>query len=716
MSIKQIKRTVLFLLLMGVGVCSLKAQDAVILQDSKQEITGLGGKLQYYVEQPGEYLQIETITADGWDKWTPNPALHLNLGYTKTPIWLRVHIRNSSSYERWLMVLDNAFPDSISYYVNKNGKWEVKHTGASFPYKTRGVVEHNAFAHYLDLASGEEQTYYLRIANSSSSLLPIYIAKEHQVYHNNLTRHVGYGVYFGVLLVMIVYNLFIFFVLRDNSYLFYTLTIIATILVFSSISGFLFKYIHPNIPALNTWLIRGSMAGTVVTTSLFAIYFLETKRYSMLLHRLFLTTIIIAMVAFGLNMMGWSGLINKIISAQTFLLLIGGIYCWRVGNKGARLFVVAWATYTVGGLMITLRNSGSLPINFWTNHGAEIGSALEVVLISIALADKYRLIRREKDAATKKALEVEQQAKQELEQKVRERTLALRESNEELSQINEELAVTLEALEQQKAELQSNNIAISDSISYAKRIQEAILPTDEVLGQFLTTHFVLYQPRDVVSGDFYFFLKTETHHFLAVADCTGHGVPGAMMSMIGVNLLRSIILEKQITSPAQILDTLHENITVLLKQKASGNRDGMDLGICVWAEGAQVLDFAGAKTPLLYIQDNTLYEVKGSKFGVGGLSGQTPIYEEYQIKLQQNTQFYLASDGYQDQFGGKEDRKFMRNNFKKLLKKIAFKNPEIQKEILVETLTEWQAPLECPQVDDILVLGFTLEPQSYKPQ
>jgi ligand-binding sensor domain-containing protein/serine phosphatase RsbU (regulator of sigma subunit) len=263
----------------------------------------------------------------------------------------------------------------------------------------------------------------------------------------------------------------------------------------------------------------------------------------------------------------------------------------------------------------------------------------------------------------------------------------------------------------QKIEQQSNAISIQNnninaSISYASRIQQAMLPPIADIKNALDNAFVLWLPRDVVSGDFYWFAKVEDKICIAAVDCTGHGVPGAFMSMIGNDMLNHIVLEKRITNPAAILTHLHQQVSTALRQSETQNRDGMDMSLCVYDTQTKELTFAGAKNPLYYIQNGELKDIAGSKFPIGGKWGEERerVYENHLLKIDQETTIFLCTDGYQDQFGGNKGRKLMRKKMKSLFVEIADLEDVKQKEKLENYFVNWKKEEE--QVDDVLVMGF----------
>ncbi len=270
----------------------------------------------------------------------------------------------------------------------------------------------------------------------------------------------------------------------------------------------------------------------------------------------------------------------------------------------------------------------------------------------------------------------------------------------------DEIQEKTKKLEAAFGQIEKKNDKIMSSIKYAKRIQDALLQPTESLKNVLEDSFILYKPRDVVSGDFYWFFEKNDKIVIAAVDCTGHGVPGAFMSMLGDTYLNQVVGVMGIIQPNEILSQLHESIRTALKQDATQNRDGMDISICVIDKKDRTLKFAGAKNPLVYIRDNEIIRIKGDTNSIGGKSGQLD-FTTHTIKLtDQPTPFYIYSDGYQDQFSSGMDSKFMAKRFRKLLHKIHKYPFAEQKDILNHILKDWMR--QTRQVDDILVIGFAV--------
>jgi len=292
--------------------------------------------------------------------------------------------------------------------------------------------------------------------------------------------------------------------------------------------------------------------------------------------------------------------------------------------------------------------------------------------------------------------------KAELEVQVAERTADLHEEKAKLEQAYDEINA-------QKEELQRQSYHITSSINYAKRIQEAMLPLQEEIKQVLPDSFILYKPRDTVSGDFYWFARKGEVLVLAVVDCTGHGVPGAFMSMVGNSLLNQVVKELNIIRPSEILRRLHHGVREALKQddNEGATPDGMDIALCVINPAQRIVEFAGANRPLWYITSDSIEEVKPTGGSIGGLMSESEgVYTYHFMEVEQPTSFYLFSDGYADQFGSEKKRKFMLKNFKQQLLDVQMYDFDFQKEVLEQVIENWKG--DSPQIDDMLVVGFRL--------
>ena len=256
--------------------------------------------------------------------------------------------------------------------------------------------------------------------------------------------------------------------------------------------------------------------------------------------------------------------------------------------------------------------------------------------------------------------------------------------------------------------VQKQNKKIEDSILYAKRIQSAVLPPNRFIQHLLSQHFIFYKPRDIVSGDFYWTKQFDNKIFIAAADCTGHGVPGALMSMLGITFLNETINKTPNIHAHEILNELRIHIISSLRQTGSSgeSRDGLDIALCIIDHEKQILEYAGANNPLYLIRNNELTETKADKMPIGIHRRAKESFQNHIIKLQKDDLIYIFSDGFADQFGGEYGRKFLSANFKKLLIENFSKTLNDQKVILEKTFEEWKG--DRKQLDDILIIGFKI--------
>ena len=268
--------------------------------------------------------------------------------------------------------------------------------------------------------------------------------------------------------------------------------------------------------------------------------------------------------------------------------------------------------------------------------------------------------------------------------------------------------------ESQSVKLSLINKSLTDSIDYAKRIQVALLPTIYKIRTILPRSFIYFKPKDIVSGDFYAVFENNNKIIIAAADCTGHGVPGAFMSMIGFDMLKNIVTVQSVDDPAQILKIMNNEVVSMLRhgvneiEKNDSNvSDGMDMSICVVDKKAKNLSFAGAINPLYLIRNNEIITYKGSRYSVGhNWIGDENVFETTVVKLENDDACYLFTDGYVDQFGGSEGKKFKFRRFRHLLLQI-HRLPYTQQQLAVKNMMkEWIERGDHAQVDDMLIFGL----------
>lgn len=294
------------------------------------------------------------------------------------------------------------------------------------------------------------------------------------------------------------------------------------------------------------------------------------------------------------------------------------------------------------------------------------------------------------------------------------RTKDIRNQRDQLTDQKDEILTVNNEITEALEEVSKKNRIITENINIAKATQEANLPDDQLMNSLFPEIFVLFRPKEILSGDFYWAnrIHTDTNKeksYFSVADCTGHGVPGALISLIGNNLLNNAVFIEKVLQPSEILDNIQKNIALKFKSEEEENsvKDGMDIAIISYDKESNILEYAGAKINLILVRENKLTEIKADKksIGIGRYSKQeNKKFNNHKISIQKGDSVYIYSDGYQDQFGGENDSKFMKKNFRVLLEELCKLPVNIQRSRLLQTLNRWQG--NTIQNDDILVAGI----------
>ncbi len=727
-------RTILLMLLfVGTAFVPAWAQEAILLTDAKTEIP-ISISLAYFADSSNG-LDFEQVKQQNF--LIPEKKEPLNFGFSNHTYWIKFTLRNASKQTEWFLCGQYPLLDSVFLYEPTKAQPTI--IGDKLLFSER-KTPNRLLIFDLNIPAQTELTYYLKIRTESSNQFPFSLSQKEAFYQNQKTAEMGFGIYYGILMVMISYNLFLFFSIRHSSYLAYSITIFFNLLFFTGLNGHLIEYFFGDSPWWANHIISISMSLLALSINAFATLFLDALIYSRFWYYWFKVFIILSFIAFLAGFIIPYGTVTRInaalLAVAGFSMIIAGFVIWRRGNTAARFFLFAWFSYVFGGLLLIFRNFGLVSThNFFTTHSVEIGNVLEVVLLSLALADKYNMLEKEKKTAQERLLQSSKE-KEELvlgqnkilEQKVTERTNDLKMIVENLNQTNEELSQTLEQLEIQREitaqkhhEVQRKNDNITSSLNYARRIQSALLISEDHFENAFgkNNFFISYYPKDIVSGDFYWFAQTQALNpqtagteldlILAVADCTGHGVPGAFMTVIGNNLLDQIINKERIFSPAKILQELDTRLMQTLRQQGvemGKVNDGMDISILKLKKNqtSAKLVWASAKRPLWIFEQGKaeITEYKGNKFPIGSSQFEEKFFTEQEIFLQKGDLIYAFTDGYADQFG--EKGKMTTRKFRTLLSEINHKELAEQKQILLQKFQDWKGSQE--QTDDVLVIGI----------
>ncbi len=712
----KIKTTLAFLfLLFSLRVLAQENNnDSVIVFNNPEELL-LIGKQVYFLEDAEGKLTIEDVLKpENQKKFIRNNQDAFSRSASKSIFWLKMTFRNLTS-EKILLELGSTFVWYIDFYKNSKDKFILTNRVGSLcpeinkPYQVPLI--------WLPLYEDSTiQSVYLRIESQTPIEIPIQVGSLSSLHKNKAKSDYLVGAFMGLVGITFFFNLFLLVSTKDKIYVWYLLYLLTAFYQVPFLGNYpFFIYIFPDSFKNLIYLYYPTWQSLFyLFISLFFISFLNLKNYLKLFNYfiilIFWINIIIPIIdIFSLlsyYILNWIYQISLFIFM--FSIFVTALYLLLKNEKNALFFCLGWSWVLLGFLIYVLSINGIIQLNYFTRSATFIGISIEILMFSLALANRLNIMRKEKAQAQAENLKLVQEQNVFLEQKVRERTQEIETQAEELQSSNQALQVA-------NHEIQKHNEDVRSSINAAFRIQTAMLPfrerIDKALGK--ENYFMLYKPRDIVSGDFYYFEQFDNQVLITVADCTGHGVPGAFMSMIGINFLEDIVKNQKITQPSRVLHLLNQNIRQALKQDQHQTREGMDMNLICIDQTQKMVQYAGAMNPLYYIENQEFKELKATKKPIGGMQTESEReYAEHIISFGENPQgltLYLCTDGYQDQFGGEKNRKFMVGALKKLLFSIHEKPMPEQHCILDETIENWREQGNESQIDDITIMGLKLK-------
>lgn len=512
-----------------------KAQVQPVTADESTAMLPLGLHLEYLEDTEGR-LTIEDVTSEAFSrKFVPSRRETLNFGYTRSAYWIRFCLSYSPKHQRgekeWLLELRYPLTDHLELcFQGPDRTWTVRKTGDRLPFRHRDVEYHN-FVFRIMTMPDTEQTLYFRVQSEGTIEIPLILWSPVTFAETVNKRQYISGIYYGLMWAMAVYNMFIFLSVRDISYLFHVFYIVSYIFFQLSLSGEGYEYLWPDFPWWANHSIPFLITATAVFICLFSKAFLHTRAYFPRLDKVI-----------SLFIAGSAGIIILSLAAEyalsvriaTVWILIGmgivvttGMISLAKGHRSARFFMIAWITFLGGTVIYAMKTFGLVPANFFTSYTMQIGSAMLVMLLSLGLADRINLERKEKLMAQEKALNAHQEA-------LKAQELIAETLETEVEERTGELRATLEQVE-------NANTQILESIRYAQKIQSSLLPSKEKMARCFSSYFIIDEPKHIVGGDIYLFEEFEDGYLLALMDCTGHGVPGALMTMLAGSSFKVII-------------------------------------------------------------------------------------------------------------------------------------------------------------------------------
>ncbi len=666
----------------------------------------------YLEDIAGAYTFTEVRSPAQQAMFRPLSAASVNFGNTKSAFWFAC-THTHPAHEALYLEINNAMLDVVDVYLpTPEGTFQRRTAGAQFPKHVR-EVDVNALLFALPTPTdATQQTYYIRVKSNYPVEMQVRVGPLQTFLEQHNQRDIFFAAYFGLMLSMALYNLCIFFLVRYRVYLVYSSFTLTIAFFYLHLKGYPYHWFWGNSPALNAYTPTYSALVTILMLW-FANAFMDTRRYTPTLYKISLAFYVLFGACALLNMSG-----DYFISANvsqvgalvlSLYILYMAIRSFIKGSPMAKFYLIAWSIYLLGVVAFILQVTSAIPSNPISANATFIGTSLEVLLLSFALAYRINVLKKEKEDIQAENLRLVQEQNKLLEVRVKERTEELQAVNEELAQQQEEVESQRDLLTIQNQSLKSYQDKMSASVRAAFTIQQAMLPSKQRLDEILRNYFILNLPKDHVSGDFYWVGQKEDKRVLIVADCTGHGVAGALMTMMSTTLLDRIVRIWNIYEPSEVLSLVHEEIQNVLQQQHSGNRDGMDAAVMVWCEenGQIRVDFSAAKRPLYYLVhgESTIQKVAGTRKMIGGFISEDTHFTTHTCYLPKGSTAYLCTDGYADQ-NDVQRIKLSERTLLETLQQGASGPLDEQSKTLQAVLAAHMRHTE--QRDDILVVGVQL--------
>lgn len=634
-----------------------------------------------------------------------------NLDFSSAGIWVRFKLKNEFDKEiRFILETARPVTNKVILYQVKGAKiLNTMESGDNTPLDVRPIT-HRKCLFPIQLTDNNPREFVMYIESDGEVVsIPLVFWLPQDLMEYDYFQQLFLGIFYGVLFFVAVIYFFFFVALREKSFLYYVIYVFWMAMLQLCLDGLAYQFLFPNSPYLADHFTVLSAIGAVWFVLAFANSFLKLSIQSPKFHLVY--KYLIPFIAFLFFFSFIPGPTYKyiyplanIFSLVSVLLVLTTILNLKFRGKEVDwFFVSAFSLLVVSAAIFILGNLNVIENRELTEGALKIGSGLEVIFLSLSLARKYRELQEEKENAQQELL-VQLEEKNKLQENIN-------------IKLEEQVKERTREIVHQKEEIEEKNKEITSSITYAKRIQMAILPPVETVQETIPDAFILYKPRDIVSGDFYFVYPVKMNNpdgsltelsLFAAVDCTGHGVPGAFMSILGTNILKASLKEEHINSPGEALDYLNLKIieTLTQGQEEMAIRDGMDIALCVLNRTTNTLFYAGANNPAWVVNEKDgqkeMIELAPNKQPIGNYGNNDP-YTTHSIQLKSGDMIYAFTDGYADQFGGEKNKKFKYSRLKEILLENSGKAVQEQQKILERLFEEWKGKTE--QTDDVLIIG-----------
>lgn len=677
------------------------AQPVIKIGTSDKSCTNtqhIGQYATYFLDSTAELTIDEVSSVEMLKRFKPTNAEQTTFGISPSVMWLHLRLVAPPKDGPWYLQAEPPMVDNIRLYKKTKAGWKISQNGSHFPPAAR-EVKSNTIVFPLDLAPGDTAEYFIRTESSFPLFVFLKTGTAHDFWMFQADNSLYYGIFIGIMLLMILYNLFLFLTNRDRVYIYYVVYVFFCVVFISFANGYaiffpdFFRRLH-----MFNHLVIPALFGTFGL--LFTIRFLHTKKYVPRLHKWIYVLMGVVFVSIFVDFYSkhLGTIIIQILGGIFALLsIILGITVLRKGFIPARYYLFGFGIYMLGlSAYIVLAVARIETGEVLSYYILMASSAMETIILSFAIGSKLNMAVRDRQEAQEEKLK----AISLNEQLVREQNVELERKVEERTH---EITV-------QKDIIQEKNKDILSSIHYAKRIQRALLASDNLLANNLPDYFLMYKPKDIVSGDFYWAdIAPDGKFLMLTGDCTGHGVPGAFMSLLNISIMHELTFGRNLSRPDLLLNTQRESIIMALNPEGTDepSKDGMDGVLCSFDFKNKKLEFACANNPLWIIRNKQVIEFKADKQPIGLHEGPKTDFTRHEVQLESGDIIYTFTDGYADQFGGPKGKKFKLSHLKDMLLEICEKTMNEQKEIVERTFENWKGELE--QVDDVLLIGIKIK-------
>jgi serine phosphatase RsbU (regulator of sigma subunit) len=693
-------RHILFILLLSFPL-AIQAQDTIIIDGSKINLNrSIANKFTIYEGSKSASCESFLFSKE---RFQGRKLVHSieNLDFTTSAFFIHFVLSNhTANNEAFFLETGRPITNGIELYETRSQS--SMHSGDGIDFRDK-VIATNRSVIPIAAPAGQETEYVLKLSSDGEIIsLPIVFWDQNEFQISEQRNQFIFGIFYGIFLFVIVIYLTFYFMLKDRLFLFYSFYVAFSGLMQFALDGYVHQYIFTSGGYMTQHSVILISGATVFFAFMYATEYLQLegrmRKVSMGLSGLVVLGMLLSLIPGIIYELSYP-IINGFSLLTLIFLIIVGANARKRNPSISILFLVGLFILLAGGVLFILGNFSVIDSPGLTQNALKFGTLAEILCLSILMAGKYKSLQDEKEAAQKQLLrELEEKNKLAAETNIR---------------LEKEVQARTQEIEAQRAELKEKNDDLISSIKYAKRIQNAILPHDQKFKDLIPNSFVLYRPKDIVSGDFYWVESIDpTRNWpngltvYATADCTGHGVPGAFVSIVCSNLLKLGKSHKDVQSTGQALDFVNREINDALNSSYSDEeiRDGMDIALCAFDKTTSKLFFSGAKNGVLIIRNNEILEYKGDRMAIGN-SGHESDHEftTHEIDLQHGDMIYTYTDGIIDQFGGPKQKKFLMRRFKETLLAIHSHPFSQQKELLNKAFEDWKGGEE--QIDDVLVIG-----------